>query len=122
VRQTSYILIDYKYQTVEGRLSMRVFKEDDYWFAECPELRLLDQGRTKRKSIEHLILMSQASITEAILSDNINVMLKELGFKRGKMILENRELYKQQIEKFNEYLPLNVDVPIPNAWRCSVTS
>jgi hypothetical protein len=106
-------MIDYKHQAVEARLSMRVYRKGNYYFAECPELSLIDQGATSREAVENLIRMSQASIIEAIFTGNIDGMLKELGFHPGKLVLDNRRLFNQQIDESTDYLPFNLDVPIP---------
>jgi predicted RNase H-like HicB family nuclease len=113
MKATSYILIDYKHQTVEFSLSMRVFREDDYFFAECPELRQIDQGKSPREAADNLIHMIQASILEAIMTSNIDKMLQYLGFSKGKMVLPNRKIYNQHIDAYDELLPLSFDVPIP---------
>jgi len=111
MKHTSYILVDYKNHTVEMRLSMRVFKEDNYFFAECPELQLLDQGRFPREAADSLIDMIQASIMEAILTNNLDKMLNHLNFKKNS--IPNRKYFSRNIDPDDELLPLNVDAAIP---------
>ncbi|MFH1515088.1 MAG: hypothetical protein ABIG42_06465 [bacterium] len=121
LKNTSHILIDYKHQMVEVRLSMRVYRDGKYFLAECPELKLIDQGSTSREAVENLFQMSQASIMEAVLTGNIEGMLKELGFQPGKLALDNRRLFNQKIEESADFLPMNVDMPIPKSDECFAT-
>ncbi len=81
----SYVMINEKERFLEVKLSVRTFKDSGWFIAECPELDLADQGKTKRKSIENLHRMVIFSLIEAIESGNIEPMLKKLGFNKIKV-------------------------------------
>jgi hypothetical protein len=97
---------------MEVGLSVRTFREGSWFFAECPELKLIDQGKTRKEAIHYLRQMVIASLIEAIESGNIEAMLTTLGFKQTKYRGKPIEYYDMQGEKYKNYLPLTFDATI----------
>ena len=107
-----YILLNCDKGTIQVYLSYRVFTEDDWFFAECPELRLIDQGTFQREAVENLSEMVKASLIEAIETGNFDGMLKYLGFKKRSQ--NHSEIkYFSSIKNFQDLHPLIMDVTIP---------
>ena len=103
-----YIIIDSARGILEVCLSYVLHKDDGWYLAECPELRLMDQGRTKRAAIENLFDMADASLSEAYQTKNIDAMLKELGFRKS--TTQKRKKYISSNKAFENMHPLKLTV------------
>ena len=107
----SYIFVDLKHRLIEARLSCSYTKEGEWHFAECPELRLVAQGKSKWQALENLVDMIAASLIEAIESDKIDEMLRELGFRRTELV-PLRKVFRRSIEPDDKDVPLSLEVPL----------
>lgn len=108
----SYIFIDRLNRKLEVRLSYRSWRRGKWHFARCAELQMTDQGKTKREAITSLNKMVLISLIEAIETDNIDAMLKNLGFKMKKLPIPKRKYYSQKIDSFEDLNPLYFNEPI----------
>jgi len=110
----SYIYIDWNFRIVEACLSCFFFREDGWHFAECKELKFLDQGETKNEALRNLSNMINAMLLDAISTGKIEKILKELGFKKEKIQIPNRDYYKIQIklDKKTILLPVKAYFPV----------
>ena len=118
----SYIMINEKERFLEVKLSVRTFKNSGWYIAECPELDLADQGKTKRKSIENLHRMVIFSLIEAIETGHIKPMLKELGFSKIKVPVPDLMIFNIPSEKYEKYDPLYIGTPYPNHKTADLTT
>ena len=105
---SSYILINPTERRLEMQLSFRHFKEGRWYFAECPELKLIDQGKTLKSAYNNLRQMVIASLIEAIESDNVDMMLRALGFKRSALTEPALNVYNVSGEKYKNLIPLDI--------------
>ncbi|MCD6218584.1 hypothetical protein J7L05_12120 [bacterium] len=108
----SYILVDRLNRKLEVRLSYRSWKRGKWDFARCVELQMTDQGKTKREAITNLNGMVLISLIEAVETDNIDAMLKSLGFKMKKLPIPKRKYYSQKIDSFEKLNSLTFNEPI----------
>ena len=108
----SYILINRDLRVMQIQLSYRDFKEDGWYFAECPELRMMDQGKTKRSAYENLRAMILTTLITAFETDCIDAYLKELGFKQDKLGIPVLNVYKQTID-LPDVIPLSLEAALP---------
>jgi hypothetical protein len=109
----SYVMINEKERFLEVKLSVRTFKDNGWYIAECPELDLADQGKTKRKSIENLHRMVIFSLIEAIETGHIEPMLKKLGFNKIEVPVPDLMIFNIASEKYEKYDPLYIGTPYP---------
>jgi predicted RNase H-like HicB family nuclease len=66
-------------------LSYRDFKENGQYLVECPELRLMDQGKTKAEAYKHLAENIVTTLAAAIETGSLKAHMKALGFKETKI-------------------------------------
>ncbi len=108
----SYIFIDLKNRKIEAGLSCSCKKSGGYYIAKCPELDIVDQGRTQREAIYHLSKNVAETLITAIELGKLEGMLKELGFRKGQVI-PDRTVFKQTVESVVGDFPLSVEAPLP---------
>jgi len=89
-----------------------IHHEDGWYFAECPELEIMDQGRTQREAIENLQKMVMATLLEAVETRNLDAMLLELGFR--KTAIHQGKQFKSTISSYEDMHPLKMQVPLPH--------
>jgi predicted RNase H-like HicB family nuclease len=106
-----YIIIDSANGILEVSLSYVIHQDEGWFFAECPELHQMDQGKTQREAIENLLEMVKAVLLEAFESAKLDAMLMELGFKKSS--IHQRKEYKSSIKKFEDMHPLKLNVRLP---------
>jgi len=109
----SYIYIDWNFRIVEACLSCFFFKEEGWHFAECKELELLDQGENKNEALKNLSNMINAMLLDAISTGKIENILKELGFKKERIEIPNRDYYKIKIKMNNKTILLPIKAYFP---------
>jgi len=78
--ENSYILINRDLRMLQVQLSYRDFKEDGWYFAECPELRMMDQGKTKKEAYRNLVSLVLTNLVVAVETGYLDDYLKALGF------------------------------------------
>lgn len=86
--EVSYIFIDTRNRIIEAQLSCVFSKEGKWHFAECPELDLIDQGRTMRDAVENLTQMICETLVAAIENGKMTDMMQTLGFEEVKPVPE----------------------------------
>ena len=118
----SYIFIDWNFRIVEAVLSCRYSEEDGWFFAECTELRLIDQGESRTEAMNNLANMIIASLIDAITTGKIDEMLAELGFTKEKINIPNRNYYKQPATYDEGTNPLPVKSHFPLLKETSITA
>jgi len=106
-------MINMKERFLELKLSVRTFKDNSWYIAECPELDLADQGKTKRKAIENLHRMVIFTLIEAIETGNIEPMLKKLGFNKVNVPVPDLAIFNTASKKYEQYDPLYIGTPFP---------
>lgn len=67
-----------KLKDIPETLSLKIHFENEYWFAECPELKLMDQGKSMLEAITNLFNMMYVSLLSAYEHGTFEAMLKEL--------------------------------------------
>jgi hypothetical protein len=102
----SYILIYPQARTIEVHLSYRSFEKDNLHFAECPELELIDQGKSTKEAVKNLQNMISITLVSAIETGILDEMLTNLGFKRAKVPVPSIEIYDHPAESFVDFNPL----------------
>ena len=115
----SYIMINFKDRVIEMLLSVRIYRQKSWYFAECPELELVDQGKSKKEAVLSLQQMISISLIEAFETGNLAEMLKELGFKENKVPVPTLRIYANTSIKaanltplpFNTRIPFNIECP-----------
>jgi hypothetical protein len=112
LNNVSYIYFDGKNRTIEARLSCAFKKRREWYFAECPELQLVDQGKSKREALENLNAMITASIVEAFEAGKLGEMLVKLGFRKQELPLRDREIFRQELESAGDLQPLPLEIPL----------
>ncbi len=117
---SSYIMFNAAQRMLEFRLSAEVWKEGRWYLARCPELKMTDQGKTTKDVIRNLTDMVIISLAEAIESNNIDGMLKELGFKRSKVPVPTVSIYEIPADKYVNLMPLTYAASIPVARVASI--
>ena len=75
----SYIFVDHNQQTIEAQISCTFTRRGKWHFARCPELQLIDQGRTRREALNCLMEMIFQTLVTAAETGKLEGMLKELG-------------------------------------------
>jgi len=108
----SYIFIDRKNLSLEINVSYKTWSRAGWYFANCPELQLIDQGKSKGESIENLSEMIIASLEEAIESNHIKEMLRELGFSRRTLTAPKKEYYELPVTLNKNMNMLYLMVPL----------
>jgi len=110
---TSYVMFNTGERFLDVKLSVRTFKENGWHFANCPELDLVDQGKTIKAAIANLHEMVITSLIEAIETDNIDSMLKALGFTRSKVPKQSIAIYNIPADKYENLFPLTFKAAVP---------
>ena len=104
--EVSYIFIDTRNRIIEAQLSCVFSKEGKWHFAECPELDLIDQGRTMRDAVENLTQMISETLVAAIENGKMTDMMQALGFEEVKPVPEKTF--------FSQTLKSSGRVPLPS--------
>jgi len=105
----SYIFVDRIHHEIHARVSCKTSSKGKWHFAECPELDLMDQGLSKIEAIENLKNMVGAVLSESVETENLDGMLRELGFKISKMPVPNLEIFQMSNEPFRNMFPLPIE-------------
>jgi len=108
----SFVFIDQKSQMLEISASIRTWFEDDRYYAECPELELIDQGETEEESIENLQEMILASLMGAIELNHIDEMLEAMGYAPVKIPVPDRMIYRKKSSQKKGLTRLKIEAPI----------
>ena len=111
--ENSYILINRDLRMLQVQLSYRDFKEDGWCFAECPELKLVDQGKTKKEAYGNLVSMVLTTLVVAVETGNIDNYLKKLGFKKDRLDIPILKVFRQYTS-YKDTIPLTLDAPLPS--------
>jgi len=111
-KDISYIFVDGINLKIEASLSCIISEEDEWFLAECPELRLIDQGTSPREAQQNLTDMISCALIEAFETGNLGRMLRKLGFRKREIPLKNREIFSRVIKDVGKYQPLPLDVPL----------
>ncbi|MFH1675762.1 MAG: hypothetical protein ABIC40_01970 [bacterium] len=109
----SYILVNRDLGSIQVRVSYRDFKEDGWYFGECPELRLVDQGKTRKEAYENLIEMVLTTLITAVASDNIDSYLTKLGFKKARLEIPELKIFKLYID-LPDVIPVTLNSSFPS--------
>lgn len=80
--------------SIEVNVSHRTWSRERWHFAQCPELQLIEQGKSKKECVKNLSDMIVASLEEAIASNNIKGMMRELGFSLKTLIIAQKDYYE----------------------------
>lgn len=110
----SYIMFNAKLRVLEIKLSIDIGRENGLYLATCPELQLIDQGKTMKEAIQNITEMALISLIEAIETGNIDAMMKELGFTRAKVPVPTVSIYKVSNEAYANLIPLEIEKHIPS--------
>ena len=105
----SYIMFNAKLRMLEIKLSIKIDRENGFYLARCPELQLTDQGKTMKEAIHNITEMAIISLIEAIETENIDAMMKELGFTQTKIPVPTVSIYKISNEAYANLIPLEVE-------------
>jgi hypothetical protein len=84
---SSYVFLDYRNRNIEARLSCSFQKRGKWYFANCRELELVDQGLTQKEAFENLLQMISSVILDAVDTGKIEAVLKEYGTRNMKLQL-----------------------------------
>jgi hypothetical protein len=107
----SYIFVDLKNQVMEARLSCSCTSRGKLHFAECPELDLIDQGRSRREAVDNLTNMIVETLLAAIETGKFERMMKQLGFSR-RTLLPYRTIFRQSLESMDDLIPLPLEISL----------
>jgi predicted RNase H-like HicB family nuclease len=94
-------------------VSYRDFKENGHYVVECPELRLMDQGKTKSEAYDNLAQNILATLIIAIETGNLGAHLTALGFKEKKIPLPEAEIFDIAHSDDPDLIPLSLKASLP---------
>jgi hypothetical protein len=108
-----YIFVDSNMLILEALLSCRFKKEDDWILAECLELQLIDQGKTRAEATINLIEMITLVLLDGFFSGNLEAILHKHEFRKARMNILNHQLYKHKkpISDRHQLLIINSQIP-----------
>ena len=109
----SYIFVNRRERILDLCLSYRDFKENGHYAVECPELRLMDQGKTKAEAYEHLAQNIFTTLVVAIETGNLQAHLRALGFKERKIPVPDAEIFEIPYSEEPDLLPLTLKASLP---------
>ena len=106
-------MVNRKQRILTVHVSYRDFEEDGWFFAECPELQLMEQGKSKREAFDNLADMVISTLVIAIGTDFIDQLLHDLGFKKMDLPFPGINVFDQKIRQKSDAIPLNLDINLP---------
>ncbi len=107
-----YIRFDRQQRILDLLLSLREFFEDGEYLAECPELQLIGQGKSKRSAYDTLVEMILTTLIVAIETDTITEHLKALGFKKIDLPVPSIEIFNTTRKTASDTIPLIINSPL----------
>jgi predicted RNase H-like HicB family nuclease len=109
----SYIFVNRRDRILDLCLSYRDFKENGHYAVECPELGLMDQGKTKAEAYEHLAENIFTTLVTAIETGNLRAHLKALGFRERKIPIPDAEIFDIRHLDEPDLVPLTLKANLP---------